>query len=218
MARLSSLVSRDVSALEHIEPANRLSEFPPRPDFPPLNGTAARQALFGRFEYVRDPQPGNPEAIRIQGDWVAQNIVAVELLQLKGVPTYAGASGGTVRFHRKAASQLQALWKAWETTGLLDRVIFWGGSFVPRLIRGTASSADDVSAHAFGAAFDINVPENRFGVEPARLGERGCVRELVNLANAHGFYWGGHFRGRPDGMHFEIARLTAESEADGVPT
>jgi len=29
----------------------------------------------------------------------------------------------------------------------------------------------------------------------------------VPLANEHGFYWGGHFRHRPDGMHFEIAVL-----------
>jgi hypothetical protein len=42
---------------------------------------------------------------------------------------------------------------------------------------------------------------------PALKGELGSVRELVPLANRHGFYWGGHFRGRPDGMHFEAARI-----------
>jgi hypothetical protein len=39
------------------------------------------------------------------------------------------------------------------------------------------------------------------------LGARGCLRELVEIANGLGFYWGGHFSGRPDGMHFELAEL-----------
>jgi len=29
----------------------------------------------------------------------------------------------------------------------------------------------------------------------------------VPLANKWGFYWGGHFGGRLDGMHFEVAVL-----------
>jgi D-alanyl-D-alanine carboxypeptidase len=29
----------------------------------------------------------------------------------------------------------------------------------------------------------------------------------VAAANALGIYWGGHF-GNPDGMHFEVARVT----------
>jgi hypothetical protein len=34
------------------------------------------------------------------------------------------------------------------------------------------------------------------------------VRELVPIANAFGFYWGGHFgAGRVDGMHFEVAKV-----------
>jgi hypothetical protein len=32
------------------------------------------------------------------------------------------------------------------------------------------------------------------------------VRELVEIANEWGFYWGGHFT-RKDGMHFEIAKI-----------
>jgi hypothetical protein len=41
---------------------------------------------------------------------------------------------------------------------------------------------------------------------PAMIGEKGCVRELVPIANECGFYWGGHFT-RKDGMHFEIAKI-----------
>ncbi len=45
---------------------------------------------------------------------------------------------------------------------------------------------------------------SKLGHEPARVGEHGCVREMVALAHEHGFYWGGHFA-RLDGMHFEVA-------------
>ena len=167
--------------------------------------TKARQDYFGRFEYVRAPQPGNPEAITICGNWEVENLVTVHIPQLVGVPTYSGTSTGKVRFHRLGVSQLQALWAAWQAACLIDRVIFWAGAFSPRLIRG-AGLEPNLSMHAFGAAFDINATENRLGAEPARLGEHGCVRELVELANAHGFFWGGHFKGRLDGMHFELAQ------------
>ena len=33
------------------------------------------------------------------------------------------------------------------------------------------------------------------------------AKQLVPLANKHGFYWGGHFESRPDGMHFEMAEV-----------
>jgi len=28
-----------------------------------------------------------------------------------------------------------------------------------------------------------------------------------NFLRGRGFYWGGHFSGRPDGVHFEVARV-----------
>jgi hypothetical protein len=68
-----------------------------------------------------------------------------------------------------------------------------------------------LSTHAFGCAFDINVPWNGYYKVPALVGDQGSVRELVPIANQHGFYWGGHFQyghGLSDGMHFEWARPT----------
>ncbi len=44
------------------------------------------------------------------------------------------------------------------------------------------------------------------GTFPAVRGDKGSVRELVSIANAHGFYRGGHVS-RRDGMHFDLARL-----------
>nr|MCU0228094.1 M15 family metallopeptidase [Bryobacterales bacterium] len=110
---------------------------------------------------------------------------------------------GDVQFHKLVAAQLVNLWQAWESEGLLDRVLSFEGSYVPRFIRGSRTT---LSNHAFGSAFDINLRWNRLGAVPALVGEAGSVRELVATANRFGFYWGGHFRDRPDGMHFEIAQ------------
>lgn len=176
--------------------------FPPPPDFAPVAGTAARQRLFGRFAFRHRPVPGNFENIEITDDWERRNIVSVEIPQLRGIK--GAPASGRIRFHRLAAAQCAALWATWERRGLLNRVASWHGSFVPRFVRG---STESLSNHAFGSAFDINEPNNRLGAIPALVGESGSVRELVKIANDHGFYWGGHFERRPDGMHFEVAQL-----------
>jgi hypothetical protein len=176
--------------------------FPPPPTFPPLVSTSDRQQLFGVFKFVPAPIPSNRENIRILGSWEAENIVRVAVPQLAGVQ--GAPSDGGARFHKKGVAQLLALWQAWEEAHLLDRILTWDGAFVPRFVRGRT---DLLSNHAFGTAFDINAADNPRGTRPPLVGRKGCVRELVALAHAHGFYWGGHFTGKPDGMHFEIAVL-----------
>jgi hypothetical protein len=177
--------------------------WPSKPPFAPLPLTPhiVRMALFGTFDFTTSDPPN----VVIQGDWVQRNITSVPIPQLLLVPqvNYVPAPGH-MQFHRKVAAQLQALWQAWESHGLLDRITGFEGSFNPRFVKGT----NVLSNHAFGIAFDINTHENQFGAQPALVGQPGSVRELVPLANAHGFYWGGHFpAGRLDGMHFEIAKV-----------
>lgn len=178
------------------------SGFPAKPAFPPLVGNAARAAVFGQFAFVPAPVAGNPEAIRITDGWDRQNIVTVTIPQLSVVQ--GAPKDGRVLFHRLVAPRAQQLFAAWERAGLLSRVLTWAGSWVPRYVRGSRST---LSNHAFGSAFDINAAWNPLGATPARAGTKGSVSELVAIANAHGFYWGGHFDGRPDGMHFELAKL-----------
>lgn len=162
---------------------------------------ALRQEMFGAFNFQPAPTSFNPEGIKILGNWTAENIQTVVVPQLIGV---TGANGkGYVQFHKAAVPQLLALWKAWEDAGLLDRVLTYAGSWVPRFVRGSRTS---LSNHAWGTAFDINAAWNGLRARPALLGQPGCVRELVPLANEHGFWWGGHFE-RQDGMHFECAKL-----------
>ncbi len=176
------------------------SNFPPRPSFPPLTSTAARQAVFGRFDYIASPRPDNPEAIRIVGNWEAENLVAVPIPQLRRA--IGNGAPVSMRFHKLAADQLKGLWADWEAAGLLDRVLSYEGAYVPRYIRGSRTA---LSNHAFGTAFDINAQWNGLGVRPKLVGQKGTVRELVPLAHKWGFYWGGHFGSRADGMHFEVA-------------
>jgi hypothetical protein len=184
---------------------------PERPDFDPIRGNVGRHEVFGYFKYTHSPTPDNPESIKFLDDWPKQNIVTIEIPQLMEIPGIEhdgrrvgqGPRLGTVSVHRYVASQMLELWEAWEDNGLLDRIITWGGLWAPRFIRGSKSV---LSNHAFGSAFDLNVPWNGLGREPARAGQKGCVWDLVALAHEYGFYWGGHFQ-RRDGMHFEVATI-----------
>lgn len=173
-------------------------------DLQPLLTTEARQALFGEFRFEPAPTPSNPEAIRILDGWEHENIDTVHLPQLEGKLVFGTRSSGRMRFHRLAIPQLKALWAAWEQARLLDRVLTYEGSYSPRFVRGSSTT---LSNHAFGTAFDINAKWNPLGAVPALAGREGSVRELVGIANEHGFYWGGHYKTRPDGMHFEVAEL-----------
>lgn len=177
-------------------------EYPIKPNFPALANNNARQQLFGPMEFVAAPTTKNPERIRVTNNWVQTNVVELHLPQLAKVP---GNHGGIMHFHRKAANQLVLLWHEWEAAGLLDRILTFDGGYVPRFVRGRAED-QILSNHAFATAFDINYAWNKLGVAPAPLGSRGCVYELVAIANSHGFYWGGHFN-RKDGMHFEVAKI-----------
>jgi hypothetical protein len=187
------------------------ANWPPPPLFPALTTTAARQQLFGRFDFVPKPVPGNPEAIQILGSWVADNIQTVTIPQLAGVE--GAPANGRILTHKAIAPQLLAMFRAWEQAGLLPLVKSWAGSFAPRFVRG---SRTNLSNHAFGTAFDINARHNPLGTVPPLVGRPGSVRKLVPIANAHGFYWGGHFN-RPDGMHFEAALLLGDSPGTQPP-
>jgi len=177
------------------------------PNWPPVPPGVApaslelRQQLFGVFQYTPAPSDGNPEGIRILGNWAAENITQVTIPQLKGL--LGAPSSGKVSFHKAAAPQLVAMFQAWEDAGLIDRVKSFAGTWAPRFIRGSRTS---LSNHAWGTAIDINAGWNPLGARPALVGKTGCTRELVEIAVDHGFYWGGWFS-RQDGMHFECNKI-----------
>jgi hypothetical protein len=183
------------------QPDQASPAFPPKPDFPALSAQG-RAEVFGAFSFKPAPTDSNPEGIQLLDDWAKKNLVSVVVPQLVGVP--GAPSDGKVLFHRLAAGQLVSLFQAWDDAGLMGRVLSWAGSYAPRFIRGSRTV---LSNHAYASAFDINATWNGLGKEPALVGQRGSVRLLVPLANEHGFFWGGHFPNRPDGMHFEVAKV-----------
>ena len=175
-------------------------DWPKRPSVGSLS-PADREKLFGKFSYIATPTMNNPEAITVTGSWLS-NIDQVKIPQLIGIP--GAPQSGTVPFHAAASSQFVKLFCEWEKAGLLYLIMTWGGSWVPRFVRGSRTT---LSNHAWGTAFDINVQWNQLGVQPALRGETGSVRELVEIAYDNGFYWGGWFARRPDGMHFEVYKI-----------
>lgn len=179
--------------------------FPPHPtELNQPDSGARRDGFFGHLAFRHTPTARNREHITITNSFENDNIMKVIIPQLVGVN---GAShDGEVRFHKTVAVPVTKLFKAWEDAGLDHLILTWAGSYYPRLKRGKSSSeSKDLSNHAYGSAFDINAKWNWLGDEPAQVGKHGSIRELVPLANEHGFFWGGHYRTRPDGMHFEFA-------------
>lgn len=168
--------------------------WPKKPDNVKSLSPQERAALFGTFSY----SVNDNGSINIDPRWIANNIISVQIPQL------ASIQGGTVMFHRLVEHQLIKFFQDIEDANLLDRIKTWGGSWVPRLVRG---SSVNVSNHAWGTAFDINVQWNMLGAQPALFGKNGCVRELVEIGINNGFYWGGYFPTRLDGMHFEIFKV-----------
>ncbi|MGG5507098.1 MULTISPECIES: M15 family metallopeptidase [unclassified Myroides] len=179
---------------------NQKEAFPLKPQFSPLVKQENRFDLFGMLIFKRQPLPNAPENIVILNDFEKQNIVRVEIPQFK---KQWGTQYTSLRFHRKGVDQLRAFFAAVEEKKLLPLLRSYGGSYTPRLIRGSKTT---LSNHAFGTAFDLNMQWNSIGNKPALLGSIGSLREIVPLAHQFGFYWGGHFS-RQDGMHFELAQL-----------
>lgn len=168
-----------------------------------------RASTFGSFEFEHVGDNGD---IRFCDDWETKNIVKVQTPQL----AHIGYS--SMRFHKDAADRLVKLLQSWERAKLLHLILTYAGAFVPRYMRGKAPKAGEaedatkLSNHTWGTAFDINAAWNGLYRIPAILPAIGCVRELANIAEASGFYWGGHYKPdrkgntRQDGMHFEIGQ------------
>lgn len=160
-----------------------------------------KMQTFGTFDYRSAPVTGCPEAIAITNtknftiDWVDLPWIA----KLPGAP-----ANHKIQFNAKCCEQLISLFTDWENAGLTGHILSWAGSYVPRFVRGSRVS---LSSHAWGTAFDINAPQNGLGMQPALVGKTGSVRELVEIAAQHGFYWLGWNKSRPDGMHFEVCKI-----------
>jgi hypothetical protein len=81
--------------------------------------------------------------------------------------------------------------------GLAKEMKTWDGCFIIRQKRGLTS----LSLHSWALAIDVNAFENALGATPKL--SAGFVKCFTDA----GCDWGGNFKSRKDGMHFEIASI-----------
>ncbi len=81
--------------------------------------------------------------------------------------------------------------------GLINELKTWDGCFNVRKKRGLNS----LSLHSWGIAIDINAAWNGLGKTPT------MSAKLVKCFTDAGFEWGGTWKNRPDGMHFQLSRI-----------
>jgi hypothetical protein len=137
---------------------------------------------FGEFD--GHPDTATPGAITIDPAWLAVNI------QTRTVPILGKVQCNAALFDAliHALAQVKA-------RGLAGSIHSTAGCYAPRM---DSPDTSVISSHAWGAAIDINAPENITGSTPT------MDPRVVRIFERWGFRWGGNFP-IPDGMHFEYA-------------
>lgn len=107
-----------------------------------------------------------------------------------------GAIPKKVYCNRDLKPLLEKAFKNVNDRGLAAQVKTWDGCFNIRKKRGAVS----MSLHSWGLAIDFNAAWNGFGKKPT------MSSELVKCFTDAGLDWGGTWS-KPDGMHFQIAKL-----------
>jgi len=137
--------------------------------------------VFGEFSAY--PDASNPETLHIDPGWISTH------LETKTVPLL-GSETCNVAFFPALIGAMEQL----QREGLGSLVHSNAGCYNPELLAATPTAPP--AFHAYGAAIDINAPENPFGSTPTQ------DHRLVKVMKDWGFNWGGDFL-VPDGMHFE---------------
>lgn len=107
-----------------------------------------------------------------------------------------GAVPNRVYCNKDMQAPLERALSLLKARGLGHLIKTWDGCFNIRKKRGLQAQ----SLHSWGLAIDINASWNALGVAPTMpLAVVECFEEA-------GFEWGGRWT-RPDGMHFQLARI-----------
>jgi D-alanyl-D-alanine carboxypeptidase len=137
--------------------------------------------VFG--EFAAYPRSDDPAYLNIDPAWYDAHIVT------RTVPLL-----GDVTCNRVLFPTLVGALRDVEAAGLGGELHTYSGCYAPRTVARSVTAPP--SYHAYGAAIDINAPENPFGAKPTM-----DIR-VVKIFERWGFDWGGRFL-IPDGMHFE---------------
>jgi hypothetical protein len=137
--------------------------------------------VFG--EFAAYPKAADPAFLQMSPRWYGAHI------QTRGVPLL-----GTVTCNEALFPQLIGALRDVRSAGLGDEIHTYSGCYAARTVARSATAPP--SQHAYGAAIDINAPENPYGATPT------MDPQIVKIFEDWGFLWGGDFL-TPDGMHFE---------------
>ncbi len=146
-----------------------------------VNPPVVMKETFG--EFAAHPDPSDPAYLTIDPAWVRARI------QTRSVPLL-----GRITCNRALFPMLIASLNDVRQAGLGNLIHTNSGCYAARTV--ARSPTAPPSNHAYGAAVDINAPENPYGATPT------MDPRVVRIFEAHGFLWGGDFL-IPDGMHFE---------------
>jgi hypothetical protein len=133
-------------------------------------------------EFAATPQ-SDPAFLTIDPAWVEKHIVTTDVPLL-----------GTITCNRKLIPMVRAALEDILASGLMSEIKVYSGCWASRTV--SRSPTAPPSTHAYGAAIDINAPQNPYGTKPA------MNRDVVRIFESWGFNWGGDFL-IPDGHHFE---------------
>ena len=146
-----------------------------------VNPPVVMKGVFGEFSaYPQDPDPA---FLNMSPDWYDANITT------RAVPLL-----GQVTCNRALFPALIGALTDVESAGLGSEIHVYSGCYAARTV--ARSPTAPPSQHAYGAAIDINAPENPYGATPT------MDPRIVKIFERWGFIWGGKFL-TPDGMHFE---------------
>lgn len=116
--------------------------------------------------------------------------------------------GTSIFINKDFKNMLFQSFTAVQAAGLQDEIKTYNGCLVVRNVRG----ANTVSAHAYGAAIDLNSSDDPMVIKDFsnitpqdRLGK--WSQPFVNAMVSSGVFFGGNFRNRPDPMHFSMADM-----------
>lgn len=120
---------------------------------------------------------------------------------------YAGHPIKGITIHKKCFASLErVLNAAWIACGKDQHKIdesglsTFSGSFNFRLMRGR----NVLSMHSYGCAIDFDAERNDLGSHQPSFAKYPWV---IKAFEDEGWVWGGRWPSRPDGMHFQAARV-----------
>jgi hypothetical protein len=162
----------------------------------PADDGPALEAYYGTHELGPDGLP-TPA-------WLRANLTTLDL-PYSMVPSWLlHKSIRRIRCHRLVAESLLRVFErilahyGTEQRLRKSRMHMYGGAYNYRQIAGSKR----LSAHAYGAAIDLDPEGNPLGV-PWRADSPMMPEAVVAIFEAEGWKWGGRFQSRADCMHFQ---------------